>query len=42
MDESYENNYGRKVRGKRKIKVINSKETLMSISKEIMEGWERR
>jgi hypothetical protein len=42
MDECYEDNYGRRVRNKRKIKVINSKENLMRISKGIAEGEERR
>jgi len=41
-DECYEDNYGRKVRDKRKIEVIKSKENLMRISKGIAEGAERR
>jgi hypothetical protein len=42
MDECYGDNYGRKVRDKRKIKVIKSKENLMRISKEIAKEAESR
>jgi hypothetical protein len=36
-NECYEDNYGGRVKDKRKIKVINSKENLMRISKGIVD-----